>query len=126
MPLSFRELVPGDLRQIYRAAAAEEAQQHPEEFALRGCLFQRQPGVAAELGTTSRPFSIVRQRFARAIYDHHQHRGAPSLRKIIKTRGAFPNEDAALKLIFLAIRHVPKKWTMTLKSWSALKLLAVL
>ena len=27
-----------------------------------------------------------------------------SLRKIIKTRGSFPNEDAALKLLFLALR----------------------
>jgi transposase-like protein len=28
-----------------------------------------------------------------------------SLRKIIKTRGSFPNDDAALKLLYLAIRN---------------------
>jgi Transposase, Mutator family len=35
-----------------------------------------------------------------------------SLRKIIKTRGGFPNEEAALKLLFLALRQAAKKWTM--------------
>jgi putative transposase len=35
-----------------------------------------------------------------------------SLRKIIKTRGGFPNEEAALKLLFLALRQASKKWTM--------------
>jgi transposase-like protein len=34
------------------------------------------------------------------------------LRKIIKTRGGFANEEAALKLLFLALRHAAKKWTM--------------
>lgn len=36
----------------------------------------------------------------------------PSLHKIIKTRGGFPNEEAALKLLFLALRQAVKKWTM--------------
>jgi transposase-like protein len=31
-----------------------------------------------------------------------------SLRKIIKTRGGFPNEEAALKLLFLALRQAAK------------------
>jgi putative transposase len=41
-----------------------------------------------------------------------------SLRKIIKTRGAFPNEESALKLLFLAIRQAFKKWTMPVHNWS--------
>src|SRR5205085_10991980 len=40
-----------------------------------------------------------------------------SLRKIIKTRGAFPHEDAALKLLFLALRQAAKKWTMPVHHW---------
>ncbi len=42
-----------------------------------------------------------------------------SLRKVIKTRGAFPNEDAALKLLFLALRGAEKKWTMPIHNWRA-------
>ena len=33
-----------------------------------------------------------------------------SLRKAIKTRGAFPSEDAALKVMYLALRNLAKKW----------------
>ena len=40
-----------------------------------------------------------------------------SLRKIIKTRGGFPNQDAALKLLFLALRQAAKKWTMPIHHW---------
>lgn len=40
-----------------------------------------------------------------------------SLRKIIKTRGGFPNEEAALKLLFLELRQAAKKWTMPIHHW---------
>jgi putative transposase len=40
-----------------------------------------------------------------------------SLRKIIKTRGGFPNEEAALKLLFLSLRQAAKKWTMPIHHW---------
>ncbi len=33
-----------------------------------------------------------------------------SLRKAIKTRGAFPSEDAALKVMYLALRNLSAKW----------------
>jgi putative transposase len=33
-----------------------------------------------------------------------------SLRKIIKTRGSFPNDDAALKLLYLAIKNAGMRW----------------
>ncbi len=39
-----------------------------------------------------------------------------SLRKIIKTRGSFPSEEAALKLLYLALRNVIGKWD-TLQHW---------
>jgi len=40
-----------------------------------------------------------------------------SLRKIIKTRGSFPTEEAAMKLLYLALRNVVKKWE-TVQHWS--------
>jgi putative transposase len=41
-----------------------------------------------------------------------------SLRKIIKACGSFPNGDAALKLLYLAIRNARLRWTWALK-WRA-------
>jgi len=39
-----------------------------------------------------------------------------SLRKVIKIRGGFPNEEAAL-LLFLALQRAAKKWTMPIHHW---------
>jgi transposase-like protein len=41
-----------------------------------------------------------------------------SLRKAIKTRGAFPSEEAALKVIYLALRNVISKWE-TVQHWKS-------
>jgi putative transposase len=40
------------------------------------------------------------------------------LRKIIKTRGHFPSEDAATKLIWLALRNVMKRWSRAARQWT--------
>ena len=39
-----------------------------------------------------------------------------TLRKVIKTRGSFPNEDAAIKLLYLALINVAKKWN-AIQGW---------
>jgi transposase-like protein len=41
-----------------------------------------------------------------------------SLRKIIKNRGSFPNEEAALKLLYLGLRNVVAKWE-TVQHWKS-------
>jgi transposase-like protein len=39
------------------------------------------------------------------------------LRKIIKTRGDFPNDEAATKLLWLALRNSTRRWTMPVRPW---------
>ena len=39
------------------------------------------------------------------------------VRKIVKNRGHFPSNEAATKLLFLALRNIAKKWTMLYQSW---------
>ncbi|WP_038852456.1 transposase, partial [Bordetella petrii] len=39
------------------------------------------------------------------------------LRKIIKTRGHFPSDDAAAKLIWLALRNITAKWSRSAHDW---------
>ncbi|EQA64233.1 transposase, mutator-like family protein [Leptospira alexanderi serovar Manhao 3 str. L 60] len=39
------------------------------------------------------------------------------LRKIIKNRGSFPNDEAAIKLLYLALNNMSKKWTMPIQDW---------
>lgn len=43
------------------------------------------------------------------------------IRKVIKNRGHFPNDDAATKLIWLALRNIAKDWKMPPITWRAAK-----
>ena len=49
-----------------------------------------------------------------------------SLRKIIKTRGRFPTDEAALKLLFLAIRNAGVKWRRRVEWTAAMGQFAIL
>jgi len=42
-----------------------------------------------------------------------------SLRKVIKTKGAFPTDAAILKIFFLALANIAKKWTLPIRDWKA-------
>jgi transposase-like protein len=39
-------------------------------------------------------------------------------RKLTKTKGAFPNENSLLKLLYMGIQNAQKKWTMPIKNWN--------
>ena len=39
------------------------------------------------------------------------------LRKIVKIRGHFPSDEAATKLLFLALRNITKDWSMPPRTW---------
>jgi len=43
------------------------------------------------------------------------------VRKVIKNRGHFPNDEAATKLIWLALRNIAKNWKMPAITWRAAK-----
>ena len=40
-----------------------------------------------------------------------------SLRKITKNAESFPSDEALLKLFYLALRNIAKKWTMPIRDW---------
>jgi putative transposase len=42
-----------------------------------------------------------------------------SLRKVTKNRGSFPNDEAMIKLLYLALQNISKKWTMPIRDWKA-------
>jgi putative transposase len=105
-----RKRVAADLRAIYRAATVEEAAQQLELF--RTVWDRKYPPIALlwqRHGDQLTPFFAFPPAIRRVIYTTNAveslHR---SLRKIIKTRGSFPSEEAALKLLYLALRNVTK------------------
>ena len=42
-----------------------------------------------------------------------------SLRKVTKARSSFPNDEAVLKLLYLALQNIAKRWTMPVQNWTA-------
>jgi putative transposase len=38
---------------------------------------------------------------------------------VTKARGSFPNDEAVFKLLYLALRNIAKKWTMSVHDWKA-------
>jgi putative transposase len=113
-----RKQVAADLKSIYRAATAEEAEQQLEAFAARWDA--KYPTISALwrrnwLGVI--PFFQFPPEIRKIVYTTNAIESLNmSLRKAIKTRGAFPSEDAALKVMYLALRNLAKKWN-TVQGW---------
>jgi putative transposase len=40
-----------------------------------------------------------------------------TLRKVLRQRRSFPTDDSALKVIYLALANLSKKWTMPIRNW---------
>ena len=43
-------------------------------------------------------------------------------RKVIKTKGHFPNEEAAMKLLYLALQNAERRWKSAPKGWRQARL----
>jgi len=42
-----------------------------------------------------------------------------SLRKVLKGRSAFPNDESIIKVLYMGLQHVAKKWTQPIPEWKA-------
>ena len=115
-----RKKVMPDLRAIYRAETAEAAAARLDEF--EAAWGERYPAIVP---AWRRAWEHVVPMFAfppqirKTIYTTNAleslHR---SLRKIIKTRGSFPSDEAATKLLYLAIRNAGMRWKRPV-AWTA-------
>lgn len=107
-----RKQVAADLKPIYRAATAVEAEMNLASFiATWGNKYKAIGKLWKENWERVIPFFAFPEEVRKVIYTTNAvealHRG---LRKIIKNRGSFPSEEAALKLLYLALQNISKKW----------------
>lgn len=113
-----RRTVAADLRQIYSAPTRSAAEQALDEFA------QKWDGSHPTISQVWRrnweritPFFAFPGSVRRVIYTTNAVESLNmTLRKIIKTRGSFPSEEAALRLLYLALRNHAKNWAFV-QSW---------
>ncbi len=115
-----RKAVVTDLKLIYRAATDEAAEQHLAAFAEK--WEARYPSIAKSWRVNWArivPMFGFPEEIRRAVYTTNAIESLNmSLRKVIKTRASFPNDEAAFKLLYLALRNIAKKWTMPIPNWS--------
>ena len=107
-----RRQVAADLKTIYRAATEEQAQQALTECAAKwGSKYGAAIKVWEDNWERLTPFFSYPEEIRKVIYTTNAVESLNStLRRTIKTRGSFPNEEAAFKLLFLAIRNLTGKW----------------
>jgi len=115
-----RKPMAAALRVIYAAPTAEAAADALDAFE-RGPWGTKFPTVAASwrrAWTHVIPFFAFPPEVRRVIYTTNALESVHGqLRKIIKTRGHFPTDEAATKLIWLALRNITGKWERAAPTW---------
>ena len=116
-----RKEVAADLKQIYSSATAEQAEMELTAFEAKwdathptiGQTWRRNWGQVI-------PFFAYPADIRKVIYTTNAIESLNmSLRKVTKNRGSFPNDEAMLKLLYLALRNIAKKWTLPIRDWKA-------
>jgi putative transposase len=118
VPWKLRKSAVADLQGVYRAKTVAEAEQALVELEAKWKAYPRVSQVWRRNWAQVTPFFNYPPEIRRAIYTTNSVVSLNrSLSKIIKIHGGFVNEDAALKLLFLALRRAAKKWTKPIHQW---------
>lgn len=114
-----RKAVAADLKKIYTSLSAEEGERELEAFAARWDA--KFPSISAAwrkhwpnlITLFDYPDDI-----RKVIYTTNAIESLNSvIRKAVNNRKVFPNDDAAIKVVYLAIQAASKKWTMPIHHW---------
>lgn len=115
-----RKALAAALKPIYTAVNAEVAEKELEAFA-QGAWGKKFPTIAPSWRRAWDrviPFLAFPPEVRRVLYTTNALESVNArLRKIIKTRGHFPNDAAATKLIWLALRSITSKWSKPDNHW---------
>ena len=129
VPWNDRKKVAADLKEIYRAETSDAAALRLDDFEEK--WGKKYPPIGQSWRRNWEqviPFFAYPEPVRKIIYTTNAIESLNmSLRKIIKNRGHFPSDDAATKLLYLALRNAAKKWTLPARTWKqALNQFAVL
>ena len=120
--VSYKDLksVVADLKQIYTAVNEDQASLALLEFADK--WDGKYPMISASWTRHWQeitPFLQYPEFIKRAIYTTNIIEASNrQVRKVIKTKGSFPNDDAVYKIVYLSLQNARKKWTMPIRDWA--------
>lgn len=116
-----RKEIAADLRAIYAAATVEEAELQMDAFEEKWA--EAYPPICQSWRRNWNriiPFFDYPPEIRKVVYTTNAIESVNmSLRKITKNRGSFPNDDALLKLFYLAMNNISKRGTMPIRDWKA-------
>ena len=124
-----RKAVAADLKRIYSAATVEEAQGHltvfDQTWSARYPTIHRSWDQHWEQLTV---FFAYPLEIRKVIYTTNAIESLNgSMRQVLKTRRAFPGDEAAIKLMYLALQNLAKRWSRPVQDWKkALSQFAIL
>jgi putative transposase len=117
-----RRAVAAALKEVYRARDADAARAVLDAFA-DGPWGRKYPAIAAAWRRhwpEVIPFFAFPAEVRRIIYTTNAIEALHAkLRRAVRTRGHFPHDDAALKLLFLVLNRAAKEWRMPAREWHA-------
>jgi len=120
VPYKDRKAVTADLKEIYLAPSADAAETALERFAEK--WDRKYPAISRSWKnrwTEVIPFMKFSPEIRRAIYTTNAIESVNyTLQRNLKTRQSFPNDDSAMKLIFMILRRISKRWTMPIRNWA--------
>jgi len=121
VPWKQRKTVAADLKTIYRAATVEEAEMNLDLFSET--WDESYPTISRSWRANWErliPFFAYPAEIRKVIYTTNAVESLNySLRRVLKTRGSMPSDEAILKLLYLAIQRAAKKWTRPIQNWKA-------
>jgi len=116
-----RKELCADLRTIYSSATLEQAELSLEAFGRK--WDSKYPSVSKlwqRHWENIIPFFDYTDEIRKVIYTTNAIESLNrSLRKVLKTKGSFPTDDSIMKLMYLAMQNIAKKWTMPIHNWGA-------
>ena len=116
-----RKEICSDLKHIYSAATEQQAQTALDTFGKKWDA--KYPTISKMWRNNWQrviPFFDYPSDIRKVIYTTNAIESLNrSLRKVIKTKGAFPNDAAILKIFYLALANISKKWSMPIRNWNA-------
>lgn len=116
-----RKEVATDLKLIYQSATAEQAEMELTAFEAKWDKTHPTIGMSWRRNWAQIiPFFAYPADIRKVIYTTNAIESLNmSLRKVTKNRGSFPTDEAMLKLLYLALKNIAKKWTLPIRDWKA-------
>jgi len=119
VPYKDRRGVTTDLKEIYLAPSADAAASALERFSEK--WDRKYPAISKSWRTRWNeviPFMKFSPEIRKAIYTTNAIESINyNLQRNLKTRQSFPNDESAMKLIFMILQRIAKKWTMPIRNW---------